>query len=117
MRFLVDAQLPRQLAAKLVEWGHDALHTLDLPEGNRTRDREIRRSADDDSRVVITKDSDFVDSHLLSGSPGRLLLVSTGNISNHALVGLFEAHLEGMVAAFDSVSFIELGSSRLILHG
>lgn len=36
MRFLVDAQLPRRFCAWLVEAGHDAVHTLELPKGNRT---------------------------------------------------------------------------------
>ncbi len=34
MKFLVDAQLPRWLANKLRDQGHDVLHTLDLPESN-----------------------------------------------------------------------------------
>ena len=32
MKFLVDAQLPRRLVCELVDLGHDAIHTLDLPE-------------------------------------------------------------------------------------
>jgi len=35
MKFLVDAQLPRRLARWLQASGHDAIHTRDLPEGNR----------------------------------------------------------------------------------
>ncbi len=46
MRFLVDAQLPRRLARWLVQKGHDALHTLDLPSANRTTDEEITSLAD-----------------------------------------------------------------------
>ena len=60
MRFLVDAQLPRRFAAWLREHGHDALHTLDLPEGNRTADTSITALADGEHRVVVTKDADFV---------------------------------------------------------
>ena len=41
MKFMVDAQLPRRLAASLKRWGHDVLHTLDLPSGNRTPDWRI----------------------------------------------------------------------------
>ena len=41
MKFLVDAQLPRRLVRRLREAGHDALHTLDLPGGNRTTDAVI----------------------------------------------------------------------------
>lgn len=36
MKFLVDAQLPKRFAQWLTHHGHDALHTLDLPLGNRT---------------------------------------------------------------------------------
>ena len=36
MKFLVDAQLPSRLAQRLVAAGHDAIHTLELPEGNRS---------------------------------------------------------------------------------
>jgi len=41
MKFLVDAQLPRRLVKRFREAGFDAIHTLDLPMGNRTSDAEI----------------------------------------------------------------------------
>jgi len=41
MKFLVDAQLPRRLVFRLQESGHEAIHTLDLPLGNRTPDSLI----------------------------------------------------------------------------
>ena len=41
MRFLVDAQLPRRLASLLQQTGHEAMHTLDLSDGNRTPDAAI----------------------------------------------------------------------------
>jgi predicted nuclease of predicted toxin-antitoxin system len=71
MRFLLDAMLPRRLARRLTALGRDAVHTLDLPLGDRTRDRDIRALADRDGRVVVTKDADFVSSHVVSGSPAR----------------------------------------------
>jgi predicted nuclease of predicted toxin-antitoxin system len=40
---------------------------------------------------VVTKDADFRNSHLLSGSPRRLLIVTTGNITNDALLELVGA--------------------------
>ena len=65
MRFLIDAQMPRRLAYWLNSNGHDCLHTLDLPEGNRTTDAEISALSVREQRVVITKDSDFVEDFLL----------------------------------------------------
>jgi len=71
VKFLIDAQLPRRLARRLGTVGHDAVHTLDLPAGNRTTDAEICRLANLDDRVVVTKDADFVNSYLLSRRASR----------------------------------------------
>ena len=64
------------------------LHTFDLPEGNRSSDLTISFVADRDGRVVFSKDNDFIQSHLLRGSPATLLIVTTGNISNQDLASL-----------------------------
>jgi predicted nuclease of predicted toxin-antitoxin system len=116
MNLLVDAQLPRRLAAYLRSAGYDVVHTLDLPAGNRTTDEEINAIAERDSRVVITKDADFVSSFVLSRRPPKLLLVSTGNISNRALEDLFAKHLAQLSAALLSSSYVELTRTTLIIH-
>lgn len=116
MRFLVDAQLPARLARFLNDAGHDALHTSALPDGNRTTDARIAVLADANGRVVVTKDRDFRDGHLLSGSPRRLLVVATGNITNAALLALFEVNLDAIVGALDEADFIELGPEALVVH-
>lgn len=69
MKFLVDAQLPRRLANWLNDAGQDALHTLDLPRKNLTSDSEIINRAQQDGRIVVTKDADFVRSLLITGEP------------------------------------------------
>lgn len=97
MRFLVDAQLPARLARLLNEHGHDATHTPELPNGNRTPDDEIAAAADAEGRVVISKDRDFRYSHFVNGTPRRLLVVHTGNISNNDLLDLIEANLEQFI--------------------
>lgn len=68
MKFLVDAQLPRLLAVRLNELGQQATHTLDLPDGNSTKDRAIAELANTIDAVVITKDADFLNAHLIHGS-------------------------------------------------
>lgn len=116
MNFLVDAHFPRRLTHRLREAGHDSLHTLDLPDGNRTTDAEINELSIRDYRVVITKDVDFVDSFLLARRPRKLLLVSTGNIANHELEALFVAQIQQITAAFASYDFLELTRTDLIFH-
>lgn len=86
MKFLVDAQLPYLLATLLRQKGFDVLHTDDLPAKDETPDGDIRAVANRDDRIVITKDSDFLDSHLVNKSPRRLLLITTGNIKNRQLL-------------------------------
>lgn len=116
MRFLIDAQLPRQLVRQLREQGIDAIHTLDLPSGNRTSDAEICAIAESEERIVVTKDADFVHSYILHRRPPRLLLISTGNISNTELAALVIPALPMIVTAFESASFIELNRIGLITH-
>lgn len=116
MKFLVDAQLPRWLATYLIDSGHDAVHTTQLPEGNRTSDSYIARLADQEERVVVTKDSDFWKSHILGHSPKSLLLVGTGNIANSALSALFDHNLDAIVEALSESDVVELRRDRLIAH-
>lgn len=117
MRFLVDAQLPRRLVRELKALGHDAIHTLDLPDRNATKDGEITVVADRDGRIVITKDSDFRDSHLLRGAPRRLLRITTGNIGNFDLIALFVRNLHAIEDAFEDADHVELTADELIVHG
>lgn len=115
MKFLIDAQLPARLAEFLNEAQHDAVHTLGLPDGNRSTDRQIAKRADADGRVVVTKDRDFRDGHLLATTPRQLLVVATGNITNNDLLSLFELHLQAIVAGFEEADFAELSPHALTL--
>lgn len=116
MRFLIDAQLPQRLAAWLREQGHDAIHTLELPRANRTPDTEIVARADAEARIVVTKDADFVDSFQLRNKPGKLLLISTGNISNDELLELWKNHLPEIVGALEPSRFAELSATAVVIH-
>ena len=116
MRFIVDAQLPLKLAVALNAAGHDAVHTLNLPDKNRSSDIFITRLADLHGRVVISKDADFVTSHIVNGSPLRLLQISTGNMQNSILLPLVLGNLDRIEAAFESVVYVELTASTMIAH-
>ncbi len=116
MRFLVDAQLPRRLVYGLREAGHDALHTLDLPAGNRTTDEEINRRPVEEERVVITKDADFVDALLVRGLPYKLLLISTGNIRNSDLERLLLDALPVLETGLQNHRFVELDREAVRVH-
>lgn len=116
MKFLVDAQLPQRFCEWLQQAGHDARHTIHLPGGNRTTDQALVDIADREGRVVITKDSDFVQSLLITGRPQRLLLVSTGNMSNKELERLVRAALPDICQALEQSRFVELGRAALMVR-
>ena len=88
MKFIIDAQLPAVLSKYLKGKGFDVIHTDDLPNKEFTTDSEIREISVKENRIVITKDSDFLDSFFVKAIPPKLLLVSTGNIKNKALISL-----------------------------
>ncbi|HZL14072.1 MAG TPA: DUF5615 family PIN-like protein [Verrucomicrobiae bacterium] len=116
MKLVVDAQLPRSHARELAAAGHDAVHTLDFPAANRTSDGDIVALAMRENRIVVTKDNDFVASFLLQGLPPKLLLISTGNISNDRLSKLLAANLTALENAFRKHNFVKLSATALTIH-
>lgn len=116
MNFIVDAHLPRRLAWRLREAGYDALHTLDLPNGNRTKDPEINERSVSEKRVLITKDEDFVISFMTHGRPYKLFLVSTGNITNTDLEALIVPRIPRLVQALNTHDYIELTRADIVIH-
>ena len=116
MRFIVDAQLPRRLAHEITALGSDAIHTLDLREGNLTSDQEVIRVANEEQRVVVTKDSDFVDSLILKGQPERLLFITTGNIPNSTLIHLIQHNWPTILSMLEQGQFVEMSRTAITLH-
>jgi len=116
VKFLVDAQLPRRMCLWLADGGHDALHTLDLPLGNRTPDEALIGQADVEGRVLVTKDDDFVQSRLVRGRPRLLWLIATGNVDNRTLEALVRHAMPQVERAFEGGGFVELGPDRLAVR-
>lgn len=116
MKFLVDAQLPLRLARLLQSAGCDTIHTKDLPLKNTTSDAEINAISIQQSRIVITKDRDFVDSFLIRQEPYKLLLVTTGNITNAELETLFLNNLQQLAELFQQHLMIEMSRDAIIVH-
>jgi len=114
MKFIVDAQLPRSIARLLCDQGHDAIHTLDLPNGNATIDIEINRLSLAEERVVISKDKDFYDSFTALREPYKLLHIRIGNSTNASLISLFEKNLDKIIAELNAGFVVELTRSYII---
>lgn len=116
MKFLIDAQLPKQLSQALNDKGYDPIHTLDLHAKNETSDSDINSISEKEQRIVVSKDADFIESLLISEKPYKLLYIATGNISNKELQKLFKNNMDDIERAFSSYRLIELTPSSLIIH-
>lgn len=84
MRFLVDAQLPPGLAARLRALGHEAEHVNDVGFG-AAPDGEIWRYTCRRSAVLITKDQDFVGAAGNAPAGVAVIWIRLGNTTNRAL--------------------------------
>ncbi len=116
MNFLIDANLPRRIIRIFQERGHNAVHTLDLPEGNLTADTTLLNYADENNCAVATKDSDFSTSFWLQDRPNKLLLISTGNIRNTELETLLIANFDQLISALTENRYVELTREHVIVH-
>lgn len=116
MKFLVDAQLPAALCEILKELDHEAIHALELANKDRSTDKEIRDTADRQNSIVITKDTDFYYSHMTIQAPLKLLLITTGNISNRLLFDLIRSNLTEIEDLFDKCDLVELSNDEIVGH-
>jgi predicted nuclease of predicted toxin-antitoxin system len=116
VNFLIDANLPRRIVRIFQERGHNAVHTLDLPEGNATADAALLDYADENNCAVTTKDSDFSTFFWLQDRPNKLLLISTGNIRNAELETLLTANFDQLILALTENRYVELTREHVIVH-
>jgi predicted nuclease of predicted toxin-antitoxin system len=99
--FLVDNQLPLALAQYLRTRGLDCQHVLDIGLAEAT-DAEICRYAEAQTRVIISKDEDFL--HLASRSDAKIKIVwaRLGNCRTSALIAAFEKFWPTLQSCLDA---------------
>lgn len=85
MRFILDAQLPPQLAPWLSdEFGIEAVAVRDLGLA-AAADSVLFDFARTENAVVLTKDSDFVELVHRLNAPPRIIWITCGNVSNQQM--------------------------------
>ena len=116
MKFLLDAQLPSSLLIALESLGADCVHTSSLPHKNATSDNEILAFCKQENRIIISKDTDFLFSHLIHKNPSKLILICTGNIKNRDLLNLFESNWKLITKELTTSNYIEVGKDYITIH-
>jgi len=114
MRFLLDANLPRSLAARLEERGHEVVDIRDIaPPG--IEDEEIFRIAQEQNRVIITQDLGFGDIlRYPLGTHAGIVVIRLRNVRPKALVEIVSRAVEALPDDFaGSLAIVEPGRVRL----
>jgi predicted nuclease of predicted toxin-antitoxin system len=98
MRFLVDAQLPPALARWLVAAGHEAEHVADRGM-QAASDTAIWDLALREQWVIITKDEDFAQRHILTGTGPAVVWIRLHNTRRSEQIAWFATSLPQILAA------------------
>jgi len=69
MKFIVDSQLPELVTTRL----QNLVYVNYLSEGNKTTDHEILDICESESRVLITREEDFIEGFILRGRPREII--------------------------------------------
>ena len=110
MRFIVDAQLPPQLASWIAQHGHDAAHVTDVLDIAAT-DQEDWRLALDDGAVIVSKDRDFSEWAASRRPAPQVVWIRLGNLSTAELIARTARAWDGIVAGLHSgAATVEVGA-------
>ena len=105
MKFICDVHIPYKLVNYLRGKDCACFHVNAVFSDPRTADRDIAKHADENDLIVITKDEDFKDSYILNRTPGKLIMLNTGNSSTQQMIDLFENNWSVLLAASQRSSF------------
>lgn len=117
MDFLIDVHLPISLSKFLDKQnGCTSVHINQILQKWFTTDAEICKYADENNLVVVSKDTDFKNSHFINKTPRKIIRVTLGNISNAELILLFTKYLPFMSPLSLKADFyIEIGEEQIII--
>jgi predicted nuclease of predicted toxin-antitoxin system len=109
VRFILDAQLPPQLAPWLSrEFAITPVAARDLGLA-AAADSVLFEHARQEGAAVLTKDSDFVELLHRLGAPPQIIWITCGNVSNQHLRILFHATFKQALQLLqDGESLIEI---------
>jgi predicted nuclease of predicted toxin-antitoxin system len=83
---LCDVHNPYKLVSLLQTKGYDAIHVNNLPEKWYTPDSAIYDFANKNGYVVITKDNDLRNSHLINNTSKKLIRILLETVSNNSVM-------------------------------
>lgn len=106
MKFLLDVHISMKLVNTIKKSGFECIHINSILDSWYTKDYKISKYTDQFGYILITKDSDFRDSHYLKNIPKKLIKINLGNISNILLIEIIINNLPKILELDKSEFFI-----------
>lgn len=105
MKLLLDANISWRLTANLKPYFTDCFHVdyigLTIP----SKDTEIWNYALVNDLIIVTNDEDFLNLASGKGFPPKVVLLRTGNQSNHFIGELLIRHRQDIESLFQSIEY------------
>ena len=90
MKLLCDVHISYKIVKSLRKHADKVIHVNHILDKWYTTDKAICEYADRNDFIVLTKDKDFRNSHLVHMSPKKLILIALVNISNEDIVKILD---------------------------
>lgn len=84
--------------------------------GTLTPDSIIMSCADQENRIIITKDYDFYYAHVMYKKPSKLLLITIGNTKNRILFDSIRDNIVLIKSLFENYNFLELNADGVVIR-
>ena len=110
MKLLLDANVSWRLSAQLKSHFGDCFHVDHIGLKIPASDNEIRNYALNNDLIIVTNDDDFVNLLNLKGYPPKIILLKTGNQSNHYIQQVLIKHKNEIISfwANDDIGLLEI---------
>lgn len=117
MKILCDVHISIKITKLFASKGISSVHVNDILDKWFTSDIKISDFADENDFTVITKDSDFKNSHFIKKSPKKLIKINLGNISTVRLLEIFESCYTLITEKFDNnlECYFEINSDYFLI--
>lgn len=90
MKFLCDVHISLKISKLLDKKEEVSIHVNSIMDRWHTKEKDIIDYADKNDLIIVTKDQDFKNSHLLKRKPKKLIKIGLGNVSNTELWKILE---------------------------
>ncbi|MEM1327420.1 MAG: DUF5615 family PIN-like protein [Bacteroidota bacterium] len=117
MKIICDVHVARKVVKYLIQKGVDSVRINDILQGSSTDDQDIVAYADQERYVVMSKDQDFKNTHLIKHQPKQLLKINLGNISTKKLIQILEENFDRIQSAFNyPVCLVEIDNGSIVIY-